>query len=324
MTQSLQHLDRLRLRHLRLLELIDRHRSLRAVGSVLNLTQPAVSQMVKDLEYAFGVTLVERSVRGVTLTAAGQQALQRARAGLATFDQLASELRADKPLMMRIGTNPAMMFQLIPAVLGRLEAESARMQFKLRTGIVGDMMQALWDGELDCYIGRVDWDQVPPRVAAVLRHDPLFRTDLVLACSVTHPLAGRNDLSVRDLADWPWALPPADSNNRIALEAALRNHGLSAPTPVVEIAADPTALINLAKQVNLLACVPRVTLDTPAATGALCALALPDLHLPPIQISFVTLAEYEDMAPLKKLRQVLADVVREQVDGSPPAGASAA
>jgi DNA-binding transcriptional LysR family regulator len=174
------------------------------------------------------------------------------------------------------------------------------------------MMQALWDGELDCYVGRVDWDQVPPRMAAALRHDPLTRTDLVLACSVAHPLAGRNDLTVRDLADWPWALPPADSNNRIALEAGLRNHGLPAPTPVVEIAADPNALLYLAKQVNLLACVPRVTLDTHIATGALCALELPDLQMPPIQISFVTLAENETLAPLQKLRQALTEVARDE------------
>lgn len=316
MTYSPQHLDRLRLRHLRLLELIDRHRSLRAVGKVLNLSQPAVSQMVKDLEFAFGVTLVERSVRGVALSAAGQQALQRARPGLATFDHLASELQADQPLMVRIGTNPALMFQFLPAALSRLDPVRTRMRFNLRTGIVGDMMQALWDGELDCYVGRVDWDQVPPRMAAVLLHDPLMQTDLVLACSANHPLAGRTGLSVHDLADWPWALPPADSNNRIALEAGLRNHGLSAPTPLVEIAADPNALINLAKQLDLLACVPRVTLDTHVAAGALRALDLPDLQLPPILISFVTLAEYEDIEPLQRLRQVLAEVAKEDADGT--------
>lgn len=322
MTYSPQHFDRLRLRHLRLLELIDRHRSLRAVGKVLNLTQPAVSQLVKDLEYAFGVTLVDRSVRGVTLNPAGQQALQRARPGLATFDNLVSELQAEQPLMLRIGTNPALMFQLLPAALGLLNPIENRMRFILRTGIVGDMMQALWDGDLDCYVGRVDWDQVPPRLAAVLRHDPLIRTDLVLACSVTHPLAGRNDLSVHDLADWPWALPPADSNNRIALEAGLRNHGLPAPTPVAEIAADPNALLYLARQVNLLACVPRVTLDTHVATGALCALDVPDLRLPPIQISFVTLAEYEDLAPLQSLRQALAEAARMEENGVLSSGAT--
>ncbi len=312
MSYSPQHLDRLRLRHLRLLALIDQHRSLRAVGNVLNLTQPAVSQMVKDLEFAFGVTLIDRSARGVTLSAAGQIALQRAQSGLASFDHLASELQADQTLMLRIGTNSAMLYQILPDALRRLDAGRSGTRFRVQTGVVGEMMMALQDGELDCYVGRVDWDQVSPGMASVLRHVPLVHTDLVLACSAAHPLARRSDLSIRDLAEWPWALPPVDSNNRIALETGLRNHGLPGPLPAVEVVADPNALIVLARQLNLLTCVPRLALDTHMASGGLCALDLPDLHLPPIQICFVTLAEHDGMEQLGNLRQAMIEATSGQ------------
>lgn len=307
MPYSPQHLDRLRLRHLRLFELIDQQKSLRAVGNILNLTQPAVSQMVKDLEYAFGITLIDRSARGVTLNKAGKIALQRARSGLASFDHLAEELQSDQTLMLRIGTNSAMLFQILPNALRRLDAGHSGIRFKVHTGVVGDMMQTLLDGALDCYVGRVDWDQVSPDMMSVLRHEPLAHTDLVLACSNAHPLAGRSNLSVRDLAEWPWALPPADSNNRIALESGFRNHGLPGPTPAVEVVADPNALIELTKQLNLLTCVPRLALDAHMAAGELHVLELPDLRLPPIQICFVTLAEHDEMTQLKKLRQALVE-----------------
>jgi DNA-binding transcriptional LysR family regulator len=306
MTHSPRHLDRLRLRHLRLLELIGEHRSLRAVASVLNLTQPAVSQMVKDLEYAFGVTLVERSVRGVSLSSAGELALQRARSSLATIDHLASELQSGLLPVVRIGTNPAIMFQLLPEALNHLNAGEVNMRFAIRAGMAGDMMRALWDGELDCYVGRLDWDQLPPHMAALLCHDPLISTELVLACSRSHPLATRQKLSVRDLGEWPWALPPADSNNRVALETALRNHGLPGPITSVEIAADPNALISLAKQMNLLICIANLALDKNLEAEELCVLDLPDLRLPPIQIGFVTLAENEEMATVQALRAALA------------------
>lgn len=315
MTYSPQRLDGLRLRHLRLLELIDEHQSLRAVGNCLNRTQPAVSQMVKDLEYALGATLVERSVRGVTLSAAGQLALQRARSGLASFHHLAAELHADQSPILRVGTNPALMFRFLPAALRLLDAENAGMRFKLRTGIVGDMLQALWDGDLDCYVGRIDWDQMPKKMISVLRHDPLIRTELVLACSIRHPLAGRKDLSISDLADWPWVLPPSDSNNRIALEAGLRNHGIAVPTPMMEIAADPGALMILAREMNVLTCVPRLVLDTHIAGGELSALDLPSLSLPPILVGFVTLAEHEGMAALQCLRQALQAATRLYAGG---------
>ena len=100
MAKASNRIDGLRLRHLRVLELIDEHRSLRAVGQVLNRTQPAVSQMVKDLEYAFGVELVARSVRGVGLTPAGRVALERARSGLTSLDHLLAELKSAESLSM--------------------------------------------------------------------------------------------------------------------------------------------------------------------------------------------------------------------------------
>ncbi|MEJ8573555.1 LysR family transcriptional regulator [Microbaculum marinum] len=310
MTHSPLHLDRLRLRHLRLLALIDEHRSLRAVAGVFKLTQPAISQMVKDLEHAFGVTLVERSARGVSLTTAGEIALQRARSGLAAFDHLAGELHADHPPVVRIGTNPAVMFQLLPAAIGRLEACSARFRFKIRAGMVNDMLDELWDGNLDCYIGRVDWDRLPQRMANVLRHDPLTETDLVLACSITHPLAGRTDLSAAELLDWSWALPPDGSNNRTVFDAAFRNHGLASPVPTVEIAADPNALIMLARHEHFLICIPRNALDSHVLKEVVCVLDLPDLRFPPIQIGFVTLAQNEAMTSVETLRQALADVAQ--------------
>jgi len=52
--------------------------SLRAASEKLGTTQPAVSQRIASLEAALGVRLFERDVRGVTLTAKGQEMLSHA------------------------------------------------------------------------------------------------------------------------------------------------------------------------------------------------------------------------------------------------------
>lgn len=306
MATSLQHIERLRLRHFRLLELIEKHRSLRAVAGVLNLTQPAVSQMVKDLEFAFGVELVVRSVRGVVLSDAGWLALQRTRSGLATFEHLTGELLSNQTMMLRVGTNPALTFEWIPDVLRRLHLNQSPGRFSFRTGIVGDMTQALWEGELDCYVGRVDWDRLPHRMASELLHTPLTQTDLVLACSTSHPLAQAGTVSVEEIVKWPMVLPNDESNNRVALETELRNHGVSVPHPIVEIAADPNALMIFARQLGALTCVPHMALNRQIESGEMCALSVPNLVLSPIQIGFVTLAEHAELPPLVEFRDALA------------------
>ncbi|GHG95576.1 LysR family transcriptional regulator [Pseudodonghicola xiamenensis] len=312
------HLDHLRLRQLRLLELIDRHRSLRAVGKALNLTQPAVSQMLKDLEFAFGTTLVDRSVRGAALTPVGRVALQRARAGLAIFDNLAADLGTDAPAVLRVGTNPASLFQLIPSALHRLEAQRAGIRFRLEAGTVGNMMSRLLDGELDCYVGRVDWAAMPAPMADLLRFEPLTETDLVVACSVDHPLAGRAEVSATELAQWPWALPSGDTNNRGSIETAFRNCGVPAPLPVVEVSADPTSQLILAQEVELLICVPRVVLGSQLAGERIVPLATPDLFLSPIRICFVALRELDDLPSLHLLRDALLDVCGLGRGDTPP------
>lgn len=295
------------MRHLRLLEQIEQHGSLRAVAGVLNLTQPAVSQMLKDLERAFGVRLVDRSANGVSLSATGHLALQRARSGLAAFDRLAVELEEGHSPEMRVGTNPAMMFRLLPRAIAMLKERNGLLRFGISTGMVNDMLGELSAGNLDCYVGRIDWDRLPPSLIDVLRLEPLTVTDLVLTCSASHPLAGRDDLSVADLLDWPWALPTEESNNRAAFETAFRNLGFVGPTPEVEIGSDPNALILLATQLGLLTCVPRIAFDAHPAGEALCALELPDLHLPPIQIGFVTLEQNESLSAVGMLREALKE-----------------
>jgi DNA-binding transcriptional LysR family regulator len=171
------------------------------------------------------------------------------------------------------------------------------------------MLEALWDGDLDCYIGRIDWDQVPPSLASVLRHQPLLQSELALACSKTHPLAGRRKLSVHDLVDWPWALQSRNANNRIALDAGMRDCGLAALTPAVEVAADPNALITMALHMDLLIVVARMALETHVSAGELEILEVPDLKLPPIQVGFVTLTEYEEVDPLRNLCRALSEIV---------------
>ena len=313
MAHSPQHLDRLRLRHLRLLELINEHRSLRAVAEQLSLTQPAVSQMVKDLEFAFGALLVDRSVRGVELTQVGRLALQRARSGLAAFHTLAAELDEGLPPTLHIGTNPAMMFHMMPLALRKARSSGQDVRYALRTGLANDMTRALWDGDINAYVGRVDWEVVPPEMKQSLRHVHLYETDLVVVASTAHPLAGRARLTPDDLRDATWALPPEDSKNRMGLSAAFRNNGLPEPRIAVEVAADPNGLMNILREMPLLAVIPRMVLNTPAAGTQLVALDADFLHLPPVEVGFLTLIEHEHLIGLAAFREALLAAAAEMV-----------
>ncbi|WP_241565291.1 LysR family transcriptional regulator [Paenirhodobacter populi] len=66
--------------------------SFRKAGSVLGVSQPAISRSIKDLEDKIGVSLFHRKTNGVLLTHAGDQFLQGARRGLEIIHESASNL----------------------------------------------------------------------------------------------------------------------------------------------------------------------------------------------------------------------------------------
>ncbi|WP_210054799.1 LysR family transcriptional regulator [Neorhizobium petrolearium] len=309
MTPSSLYLDRLRLRHLRLLEMVDRSGSLREVADQLNLTQPAISQMVKDLEVAFGVPLVARSARGASLTAAGRHALQRARAGLATFEHLASELRTVPPALVRIGTNPTLSYDLLPRAMHELRLIESDTRIQIVAGVVSAMMQGLLDGSFDCYVGRIEWDLVPAGTLPLLRATPLTGTDLTLACSRKHPLAGRRDIKARELLDWPWALTTPETSNRTSFDSAFRNLGLPPPEPKIEMIGDPSAFISMATQIDVLICIPRIAFRTVRGAVDILPLDVKELELSPILTHFLTLKETEELPEICLLRAAMRRAV---------------
>jgi len=91
----------------------------------------------------------------------------------------------------------------------------------------------------------------------------------------------------------------------------LRDSGLPALTPAVEVAADPNQLITLALHMDLLIVVARMALEVHVSARELRILDVADLRLPPIQVGFLTLTEYEDIATLRNLKQALTEVVAE-------------
>src|SRR3954453_12869117 len=69
----------LKLVHMRLIVALDDHAKVSAAAHVLNISQPAASRMIAEIEAILGTALCERLPRGIQLTSAGQVLARRAR-----------------------------------------------------------------------------------------------------------------------------------------------------------------------------------------------------------------------------------------------------
>ena len=84
---------RLRFGQLRLLAEMEKNGSIRRAAVQLNMTQPAVSKALKEVEIILGARLYDRSAQGVTPTAAGHTAARGAKLLLAELGMLAKEIQ---------------------------------------------------------------------------------------------------------------------------------------------------------------------------------------------------------------------------------------
>lgn len=242
-------LDRLRVRHLRLLEGIAVNGSLSAAAEALGVSQPGATKMLQDMESAFGRPLLDRQARGGRLNPAGKYALARLRMALGALDALARGFGESVALpLVRLGMPPLVAIDGLPALAELLVARSALPRLAISEGAVDTLLQMLSDGELDCVVAPIRTGMLHGRTVRSAR---LWETRLAIACSRLHPLAGQAEVSAHLLTTERWALPPPRTSSRAQMDQWFLDEGVSIPVPHVESTSFHTNLTLAAANVCL-------------------------------------------------------------------------
>lgn len=123
-----------------------------AAARARNLSQPAISQQIRDLEERHGVTLVERLGRRVQPTLAGRALIAHARRLLTEGEAALATLKRHRDGglgRVRIGTGTAALTYLLPPILTRLRREQPGIELAVSTGPTEEMLERLRAGTLD-------------------------------------------------------------------------------------------------------------------------------------------------------------------------------
>lgn len=215
---------RLRFRHLQLLAWLQHGGSLRAAAQALNLTQPALSKSLGEIESAFGFALFTRSARGLAPTPQGAVACRGAVRLLAELAHLHGEAAAGHQVqaVVRVGAPPFVAQGYLPEVLARLTQGPAPVRVRLMEERVPLLLQALAEGEVDALVTSYP-TQMPLVPDLQLRIEKLFEAEFVVIAPPRHPLARARQVDWLRLADEPWVLPaPTTMLSRLLEESFLR------------------------------------------------------------------------------------------------------
>jgi DNA-binding transcriptional LysR family regulator len=223
---------RLKLRHIVLVDALERQGSIVAAAAELYMTQPAATRSLRELEHIFGLPLFDRGPRGITPTEFGSAFVEHARLVLAQLQQARrhmQELASAEYGTAVVGNHLAGANTLIPHTIAVIKAETPRMTVIVREAMPDALTRDLIAGRVDLVIGRL----TEPSDEYVVRHR-LCDEEVALFAGAHHRLTRRRSVPIEDVMDFPWVLPGAETALRRELEEFFVRSGVALPANRVE------------------------------------------------------------------------------------------
>lgn len=247
----------MRLQQLRLIQTLAHAGSLRAAAITLNVTQPALTKALRQLEDEFGTPLVRRTPKGVRLTPAGDLVAARAATVVREIDKAREEvawhLRHDHA-RVAVGVSPAAAMVLLPGALARLRARWPQVTVHAVDALYPSSLTLLRTGGIDLAVG-----PLPAGGAGRdLQAHALIEAETVVAARRDHPLAQARSLADLATADWVLTGPDGGPGDPGKLDFRRDDEPLADLRPRVVLLCESFAtLLSLLPSVEAMALVPR-------------------------------------------------------------------
>ncbi|MCJ0766148.1 LysR family transcriptional regulator [Variovorax terrae] len=276
---------RLRLRHLRLLAALERCATLGEAAREVGVTQPAASQMLRELESTLEVQLFERHSRGLRATDAGHLLAQQSRQVLGSMrygaDALAA-LASQQQRPLQIAAIPSAVVGLVRPRLAQLRSRLRGLKVLVDEDLPESVMVKLMGGQAQlALVRRPDRSTSPGLV-----FEELLADDLVVVATPRHPMARRKSVDLADLATAEWSMPQGQISTAAAFARACETAGFTPRRADVQCMS-PDLLPSLTSDGRTLAAMPRSVAGALLERGEVVELRLRErIELPPIGALF--------------------------------------
>ncbi|MGG5835366.1 MULTISPECIES: LysR substrate-binding domain-containing protein [Enterobacteriaceae] len=224
--------QRIRLRHLHTFVAVAQQGTLGRAAETLNLSQPALSKTLNELEQLTGTRLFNRGRLGAQLTLVGEQFLTHAVKVLDALNTAGQALtrKDEQPAdVVRIGALPTAALGILPAVIGQFHKQQKHTTLQVATMNNPMILAGLKSGELDLGIGRMS----DPELMVGLNYELLFLESLKLVVRPDHPIL-RDTVTLSRVMEWPVVVSPKGTAPRHNAEVMLQMQGCKLPSGCIE------------------------------------------------------------------------------------------
>ena len=210
------------IRHLKIFIRVAETGSMSQAARSLYLSQPTVSQAIRELEEHYDTLLFDRLSKHLYITENGKKLLAMARTAVLEFDQLELSMQTGtRTERFRVGTTITIGTCLLSRFLNDFYAARPQTEVFSYIGNTHQVEEKLLAAELD--VGIVEGRIHSPELISL----PMINDYLVLACSISHPFACRTNFLPEDLSGKDFVMRERGSGTRALFEDYLRDHHIS-------------------------------------------------------------------------------------------------
>lgn len=227
---------RLKTRQLLLVVALAEEGNIHRAAEALNMTQPAASKLLRELEEMLEAVLFERLPRGVRPTLYGDALIRYARAVLGSLEQAQDELAALKAGRLghvAVGAITSPGVRVLPGAIAAVKRAHANLRVSVEIDTSNVLLERLAQDKLDVVIGRLSAEHDKLE----LRYEPLAGEPICAVVRHGHPLLGGKPLTLADVRGSAWIVPPSNTVLRHRFELMFQRASLAPPANVVETAA---------------------------------------------------------------------------------------
>jgi DNA-binding transcriptional LysR family regulator len=213
------------IRHLKVFIEVVKSGSMSAAASKLYISQPTVSQAIRELEEHYGVLLFERLNRRLHITDAGRKLFSYAKGLVKQFDELEDKmLKINKKEKIRIGATITVGECILSNIISEFTKKEPDIDVYSYMNNTQFIESKLLNSEID--IGIVEGEIKSPDLICI----PEVKDYLVLICSPNHPLAKKKTVKLKELTDESFAMREKGSGTRELFERYMSDNGLEIKT----------------------------------------------------------------------------------------------
>lgn len=213
------------IRHLRIFIEVVKNGSMSAAASRLYISQPTVSQAIRELEKHYGVLLFNRLNRKLYITEAGRKLFSYAKSVVKQFDDLEEKmLKINKKEKIKIGSTITVGESILSDIVNKFTKKEPDIEIYSYMNNTQVIESKLLNSEID--IGIVEGEIKSPDLICI----PEIKDFLVLICSTNHPFAKRKTIKLKELANERFVMREKGSGTRELFERYMSDNGIEIKT----------------------------------------------------------------------------------------------